>query len=501
MDTKALKDKILQLAIQGKLVEQNPNDEPACVLLEKIEEEKEKFIKEGKIKKEKPLPPITEDEITYELPNGWEWVRLGLVSLLISGRDLKADEYNEFNEGLPYITGASNINANEIIINRWVRKPIVISKLDDLLISCKGTVGKTIINNVGDCHIARQIMAIRLFYNYIDKNYLKYFIDSYIIELKEKAKSMIPGISRDDILSICFPLPPLAEQKRIVKKVDELFSIIDNLENNKNELLEAINNTRNKILQEAVQGKLVPQDPNDEPASVLLEKIAEEKEKLIKEGKIKKEKLLPPITDNEIPYELPKGWKWVRLAEVTQINPRNDIDDDLEVSFVPMKLIDEGFNNKHTYEIKKWSSIKSGFTHFKENDVVIAKITPCFQNRKSAIMKNLKNGHGAGTTELYVIRSYKSLILPEYLLSLFKTNEFIVGGVESFTGTAGQQRVKREYIENLIFPVPPYIEQKRIVEKADQLMALCDELEKNIEQSKNDSELLMQSVLQEAFTK
>ena len=189
----------------------------------------------------------------------------------------------------------------------------------------------------------------------------------------------------------------------------------------------------------------------------------------------------------------------MRLGEIAIINPRNDIDDDVEVSFIPMKLIEDGYSNKHSSEAKKWRDVKSGFTHFQEGDVVIAKITPCFQNRKSAIMKNLINGYGAGTTELYVVRNYANTVLPEYLLALFKTEAFIKGGVATYTGTAGQQRVKKDYIENLPFPLSPLNEKKRIVQKVDQLMALCDELEKNIEQSKKESELLMQSVLQEAF--
>jgi type I restriction enzyme S subunit len=179
---------------------------------------------------------------------------------------------------------------------------------------------------------------------------------------------------------------------------------------------DGIEQIRKLILQLAVQGKLVPQDPSGEPASELLKKIKAEKEKLIKEGKIKKEKPLPPIKPDEIPYELPKGWEWVRLGEITQLNPRNHLPDNLDVSFIPMNLIEDGFNNRHKTERKKWGEIKSGFTHFQEHDVAVAKITPCFQNRKSAVLRNLVNGYGAGTTEIYVVRPYKKTIIPEYLL-------------------------------------------------------------------------------------
>jgi len=336
----------------------------------------------------------------------------------------------------------------------------------------------------------------------IDIEYLKWFLISnkFMNILKEQVGGGIKTeLKPKKFLSLKIKLPDINLQKEIAKKINNVYDEIELLKVTNEENYELISKLRQSILQEAVQGKLVPQDPNDEPASVLLERIKEEKERLIKEGKIKKEKPLPPISEDEIPYELPEGWEWVRLGEIAIINPRNDIDDDVEVSFIPMKLIEDGFSNKHTSEIKKWKDVKNGFTHFQEGDVVIAKITPCFQNRKSAVMRNLKNGYGAGTTELYVVRTYANTVLPEYLLALFKTEAFIKGGVATYTGTAGQQRVKKDYIENLLLPLPPLNEQKRIVEKVDQLMALCDELEKNIEQSKNDSELLMQSVLQEAF--
>lgn len=152
-----------------------------------------------------------------------------------------------------------------------------------------------------------------------------------------------------------------------------------------------------------------------------------------------------------------------------------------------MKLIYDGFNNYHTFETKKWSEIKKGFTHFAEGDVVVAKITPCFENRRSAVMKNLVNGVGAGTTELYVVRSFSELILPEYILSVFKTHEFIKGGVDTYTGTAGQQRVKKDYVSNLVLGIPPLNDQNRIIEKVDMLMKICDELELRIEDSKKSS--------------
>ena len=262
----------------------------------------------------------------------------------------------------------------------------------------------------------------------IDIEYLKWFLISnkFMNILKEQVGGGIKTeLKPKKFLSLKIKLPDINLQKEIAKKINNVYDEIELLKVTNEENYELISKLRQSILQEAVQGKLVPQDPNDEPASVLLERIKEEKERLIKEGKIKKEKPLPPISEDEIPYELPEGWEWVRLGEIAIINPRNDIDDDVEVSFIPMKLIEDGFSNKHTSEIKKWKDVKNGFTHFQEGDVVIAKITPCFQNRKSAVMRNLKNGYGAGTTELYVVRTYTNTVLPEYLLALFKTKHLL----------------------------------------------------------------------------
>ena len=220
---------ILQDAVQGKLVPQDLHDEPASELLQRIQAKKAKLVKEGKIKKEKPLPPIAEDEIPYELPDGWVWCRLGEPTSLLSGRDLDSKQINENNEGIPYITGASAIYDSKIIVNRWTKSPMVVSKKRDVLLSCKGTVGKIIENVIGDCHIARQIMAIRLSHEYVEQNYVSIFLMSYVQNFLVKAKSIIPGISREDVLYATFPLPPLTEQKRIVAKVDELMALCEEL--------------------------------------------------------------------------------------------------------------------------------------------------------------------------------------------------------------------------------------------------------------------------------
>ena len=235
---------------------------------------------------------------------------------------------------------------------------------------------------------------------------------------------------------------------------------------------------KSSILQLAIQGKLVEQRPEEGTGEELYRQIQAEKKRLIQEGKIKKEKPLPEIAKDEVPFEIPESWKWVRVAQVVMLNPKNDLDDHLDTAFIPMPCVSDGFRNSHTFEVKKWGEIKKGFTHFADGDIGVAKITPCFQNRKSVVFQGLPNGYGAGTTELSIVRVINTTILREYLLWFFKSEYFIVNGVKSFTGTAGQQRIHKDYLATCLFPLPPLAEQKRIVAKIEELLPYLDRYEK-----------------------
>lgn len=218
---------ILQYAIQGKLVEQRQEEGTAEELYQQIQAEKERLFKEGKIKKEKPLGEITEEEIPFEIPESWKWVRLGGCIQLLSGQDMTPDKYNDIEKGIPYLTGASNISGGKIIINRWTDFPKSIARGGDLLLTCKGTIGTTCILNEKEVHIARQIMALTPIL--IDVDYMNVFIQYYAPNFKRKAKSMIPGIERKDVLYAEFPLPPLEEQKRIVQEIEKLLPFCQQL--------------------------------------------------------------------------------------------------------------------------------------------------------------------------------------------------------------------------------------------------------------------------------
>ena len=278
---------------------------------------------------------------------------------------------------------------------------------------------------------------------------------------------------------------------------------------------------KNSILQWAIQGKLVPQDPNDEPASVLLEKIRLEKERLIKEKKIKRDKNASIIyrgednsyyekfiatgmikcIDEEIPFEIPDSWEWCRVSSLFRINPKVAAEDNDNAAFIPMEAISAGYGSKFRFYEKKWKEIKTGYTVFEDNDIAFAKITPCFQNRKSAIFKGLPNGIGAGTTELKILRTHGETINRFYVLYFLESPYFI--DEATFKGTANQQRIIAGYLENKLFPLPPLAEQKRIVDKIDLVMPIIDKYSKSQETlNKMNAELhnsLKKSILQGAI--
>ena len=278
---------------------------------------------------------------------------------------------------------------------------------------------------------------------------------------------------------------------------------------------------KNSILQWAIQGKLVPQDPNDEPASVLLDKIRQEKERLIKEKKIKRDKNASIIyrgednsyyekmlatgevkcIDEEVPFEVPQGWEWCRVSSLFQINPKVVAEDNTSAAFIPMEAISAGYGSEFRYYEKEWGEIKSGYTAFADNDIAFAKITPCFQNRKSAIFEGLPNGIGAGTTELKILRTYGETINRWFVLYFLESPYFI--DEATFKGTANQQRIIVGYLENKLFPLPPLAEQVRIVDKIGLVMPIIDKFSKSQElldkMNVELNECLKKSVLQEAI--
>ena len=487
-----LRKSILQAAIQGKLTEQLPTDGDARDLLEKIRAEKQRLIKEKKIKKESLLPAISDEEIPFDIPDNWCWVRLGDIVQIKGGKRIPAGSKLTTNETKHKYIRVADMHNGTILSNdiHYITDDVYLKiknyniSSDDVYITCAGTIGRigTVPKEFDGANLTEN--ADKLVFAFLDKNWLKFvlmssFSQEQIIENTTQVGQPKLAIKRIALLLI--PLPPLDEQLRIVEKVNELMTELNSLEKDEQILNQLQNDFPKRLkasfLQAAIQGKLTEQLPDDGDARDLLQSIQQEKEKLIKEKKLKPEKPMPPISDDEIPFYIPDNWCWCRLGDIFQINLRNkSINDDTDVSFMPMNLLNDYYNNSFESNMRKWKDIKNNFTHFADNDVVFAKITPCFQNLKSAVMKNLINGIGAGTTELHVLRAYNNLIYSEYALYFVKSPIFIKDGLSNLKGTAGQQRISSDFVKNYLFPLPPLAEQKRIVARLEELLKECDYL-------------------------
>ena len=474
MTPEQLKASILQYAIQGKLVEQRPEEGTGEELYQQIQAEKQRLIKEGKIKKEKALPEIAEDEIPFDLPDSWKWVRLNAVIVLLSGSDLTPNKYNNSCKGIPYITGASNIEGEKLVINRWTEYPNNIAHNGDLLLTCKGTVGKTTILNEPEVHIARQLMAITAIE--LNLKYLKYFVESQVDALKAKAKSLIPGIERDNVLELLLPLPPLAEQRRIVAKIEELLPYVDRYAD-AYEKLEQFNakfpeDMKKSILQYAIQGKLVEQRPEEGTGEELYRQIQYEKQRLIKEGKIKKEKPLAEIADDEIPFDIPESWKWVRLGDLANING--------------------GFAFKSTNYTSEGVRVIR-ISDFNERGFVNDKIVRYpYDDSLSQYVLDLKNillcmtggtvGKSLFITELdekmvvnqRVATIKVNSVMPEYVYQaiLAPLTQKVIQDSKNSTN----DNISMDTIKDFLIPLPPLAEQKRIVAKLEEILPLCERL-------------------------
>lgn len=258
---------------------------------------------------------------------------------------------------------------------------------------------------------------------------------------------------------------------------------------------DAVARLRRFVLDLAVRGKLVEQNPEDEASIVLLDRIAHLRagESQRRKSSIKEVGLLSP----GVATEIPSSWAWSCLAEIGLINPRVEAPDDEAASFVPMPLIFAEYRKPPLHQVRTWAEIKKGFTQFAEGDVGLAKITPCFENGKSTVFRNLTGGVGAGTTELHIVRPI--LVDSDYVLLFLKSPSFLDGGIPSMTGTAGQKRVPRDYFARSPFPLPPLAEQHRIVAKVNALMSLCDELETSITTATTTRTALLESTLQAAL--
>ncbi len=478
MKAQDLKNSILQLAIQGKLVPQDPNDEPANVLYEKIQSEKQKLIKEGKIKKDKSLPSITDNEIPFTIPSTWKWVRLGDVFNIIMGQSPNGDSVSHsVLEGIEFHQGKSFFSKTYLLhSDTYTNSPTKIVEKNTNILCVRAPVGIVNITERQIC-IGRGLCGVVIYNQLVALKLLFYFLQSMENDFNKKSTgTTFKAITGDVVSQQLFPLPPLAEQKRIVAKIEELEPLIkqyDKAETELSDLNEAFpEQLKKSILQYAIQGKLVPQDANDELAEVLYAKIQAEKQKLIKEGKIKKDKPLPPITDDEIPFPIPSTWKWVRLGDIGESR--------IGLTYHPEDVSDKGII------VLRSSNIQNSKLSFADivrvnvdvpNNLLVSKgdIIICARNGSKALVG--KSAIITDTNEPMTFGAfmaiYKSLV-NEYV-KIYLDSPLFKNTLDA-VNTVTINQITQKNLNNAIIPLPPLAEQKRIVAKVNELMQYCDKL-------------------------
>ena len=482
-DARALREKILDLAMRGKLVKQDPNDEPASVLLEKIKAEKAELVKEGKIKKSKSLPEVTDEEKPFDIPDSWEWVRLGDVVEIKGGKRVpKGKKLSDQKSYCPYIRVADMSNNTIQIKNlKYVNKEIYDQihnytiTADDLYFSIAGTIGKVgrVPQSLNGALLTENAAKITSYQ--INLNYLVQILKSPIVAQQHSrilSKVAQPKLSLIKLKQTFIPLPPVSEQSRIAAKIAQLFALLRKVESSTQQYAKLQTLLKSKVLDLAMRGKLVEQDQNDEPASVLLEKVKAEKEQLIKEKKIKKSKTLPPITDEEKPFDIPDSWEWVRLGNVLTIlrggSPR------------PIKkyLTDDpnGIN---------WIKIGDSTTNSRYIDHAAEKIIPEGLHKTRVVHKGdflLSNSMSFGRPYILkidgavhdgwlILSDYDKLLDKNYLYYLLSSNYINLQFKSLATGST-VKNLNRDRVANTIALVPPLQEQKRIAAKIAQLFTL-----------------------------
>jgi len=496
MNAQQLKNAILQEAIEGRLVPQDPNDEPASVLLARIRKEKERLVKEGKLKKKDlEVKPISEDEIPFEIPESWEWCR---VEDLIYPPKYGTSNKSLENGAVPVLR-MGNIQDGEIVFDKLVfsndkadnEKYNLIS--GDLLFNRTNSaelVGKTAIyRGQRPAIYAGYLILLRPIE--IDSEYLNFVLGSnyarsYCQEVKTIGVQQC-NINAEKISVFIVPLPPLAEQHRIVAKIEELLPKVEEYGKAQDALnklnAELPERLKKSILQEAIEGRLVPQDPNDEPASVLLDKIRKEKEQLVKAGKLKKKDLIEiPISEDEIPFDAPKGWEWSRLSEIALDSADGPFGSNLksehyttkkEVRIIQLSNIGEfGWkdnNSKYTtYNHLETISRSEAFP----GDVIIAKMMPA---GRAIICPS--------DDPKYVLSSdavrfdFDKRLNRKFLYYAINSPVFIN---QVYSEVQGITRVRTSLskLRLYLLPLPPIAEQHRIVEKLEQLLDEIDQLKK-----------------------
>ncbi|MGL6415326.1 restriction endonuclease subunit S [Aeromonas veronii] len=558
---KKLRELILELAVRGKLVPQDPSDEPASVLLERIAAEKTRLVKEGKIKKPKALPEIGEEDKPFELPEGWECIRLGdLTSKMGSGSTPRGGQSAYVSEGIPFLRSQNVWNEglrldDVVYIDENTHLKMEGTKVipGDVLLNITGaSLGRTLIfpDSIKEANVSQHVTIIRLLIDELAP-FVHLGIKSPLVQdliWGRQVGMAIEGLSKRTLELFEFPIPPLAEQQRIVAKVDELMALCDQLEQRSESQLAAhqtlvetllatltdscdadelaqnwarlsthfdilftteasIDALKQTILQLAVMGKLVPQDPSDEPASALLERIAAEKARLVKEKRIKKEKLLPAISEDEKPFELPQGWEWCHLKDIITIMdagwspacpPESSPDIDtwgvlkttavqtLEYREYENKVLDKTKTPRPEYEVMV-------------GDILITRAGP--KNRVGISCLVEKTRPKLMISDKIIRFHLVEVGLSERFISLcLNAGATAVYIDDSKSGMAeSQMNISQDKLKLAPIPLGPIKEQNHIMDRVDQLMTLCDQLKSRLQTNQQTQLKLVDSLVEQAF--
>ncbi|HHT0305540.1 TPA: restriction endonuclease subunit S [Raoultella planticola] len=513
---KKLRELILELAVRGKLVPQDPHDEPASELLKRIAAEKAELVKQGKIKKPKPLPEISEEEKPFELPVGWEWARFGNIYEMEYGNNLPQEKRS--NSGEYNVYGSNGIvgTHNEACI----KSPCII-------IGRKGSAGALNLSDQTACWVTD------VAYSTIPPSAMNLefvFIQFHTLGLDTLGKGIKPGLNRNDAYNLTIAIPPQKEQKVIVLKVNELMILCDQLEQhsltsldahqqlvetllttltdspNADELAEnwarisehfdtlftteaSIDALKQTILQLAVMGKLVPQDPNDEPASELLKRITQEKEQLVKGGKMKKQKPLPPISCDNMPFNLPENWVWCRFGNIIKslsnglYKSESHYSNDGIIS-LRMYNIQNGIIDFSDVRRVKVTDLERYKYILEEGDLLINRVNSKELVGKTAIIPKINEPLLFESMNMRACL-FKDIVNTHYINTLFQS-EFIKKELSLYAKEAiSQASINQQQITDLLIPLPPSIEQKNIVDKVNFLLSLLDQVKYCMDKIKN----------------
>ena len=472
MDTKKLRQKILDLAIRGKLVPQDPNDEPASLLLERIHEEKERLIKEGKIKRSKKTATDEEIEAPFEIPESWEWCIVDDFAYVASGSTPSKDAFVE--KGIPYIK-MYNLRNQKIDFDfhpQYIKPEVHNGKLQrsrtevgDLIMNIVGPpLGKMAIipQSLPESNFNQAAVLIRPhLYKEILVKYLFYYLSqmSEINSISTKGSAGQLNISLTQSQNMRIALPPLAEQQRIVNEVERWFAVIDALESNEGDLLKAIDQAKSKILDLAIHGKLVPQDPNDEPAIELLKRINPTFE----------------VCDNELDTnQLPDSWCWVNGIDIFEpmksTQPHGDT-----FKYIDIDAIDNKRNIITSIKVLASQNAPSRASRYTEKgNILFSMVRPYLRN-----IAMVPENNCIASTGFYVCRE-KEFLLSHYCLFMM-LSDYVVNGLNAFMKGDNSPSINKSHIESFKFPLPPYQEQLRIVAKIEELFGILDSIKEALE--------------------